>query len=85
MVTETVRRRFLSDEPETAAARTFTFRATPEDMEAFRDELFAFVRRRYQELEAQAADRADARVYAVYTGATVTEPEEGPDDGEEDW
>lgn len=35
-VTETVRRRFLSDEPETAAARTFTFRASPADMEKFR-------------------------------------------------
>ncbi|MCB9547590.1 MAG: hypothetical protein H6706_17320 [Myxococcales bacterium] len=84
-VSETVRRRFLSDEPETAAARTFSFRATPEDMAAFRDELFAFVRKRYQELEAQAEGRDDARIYAVYTGATVTEPEEVSEDGEEDW
>lgn len=74
-VTETVRRRFLSDEPETAAARTFTFRARPADLEAFRDELFAFIRERYQELEAQAEGDPDARVYAVYTGATESSRE----------
>lgn len=76
-VTETVRRRFLSDEPETAAARTFTFRANPEDMERFREELFGFIRSRYPELEARAENSPDARTYAVYSGATVTEPEEG--------
>ncbi|MCA9547484.1 MAG: hypothetical protein KC613_23935, partial [Myxococcales bacterium] len=69
-VTETVRRRFLSDEPELAAARTFTFQARPEDVEALRDEFFAFIRERYRELEARAADAEDARTYAVYAGAT---------------
>jgi hypothetical protein len=75
-VTETVRRRFLSDEPGSAAARTFTFRARPEDMEAFREELFDFVRARYREMEGRAIDADDARIYAVYTGATETDPAE---------
>ena len=77
-VTETVRRRFLSDEPGTAAARTFTFRARPEDLEAFRDELFHFIRSRYREIEELAADADDARVYALYAGATLTRDEEEP-------
>lgn len=74
-VTETVRRRFLSDEPETAAARTFTFRALPEDLEQFREDLFAFVRERYQQLEERADGDPEARVYAVYTGATESNRE----------
>ena len=69
-VTETVRRRFLSDEPDTAAARTFTFRANPEDLMEFREELFAYIRERYQELESKSDGDPDARVYAVYSGAT---------------
>lgn len=73
-VAETIRRRFLDDEPDSAAARTFTFRARPEDMARFREELFAFVRARYQALEEQAANADDAQVYAVYTGATVARP-----------
>jgi hypothetical protein len=72
-VTETVRRRFLGDEPETAAARTFTFSARPEEMERFREDLFEFVRTRYAELEANAEGADDARVFALYTGATVVE------------
>lgn len=75
-VTETVRRRFLSDTPETAAARTFTFRARPADMEAFRESLFDFVRARYAEMEAAAANDEDARVYAVYAGAAPANGEE---------
>lgn len=71
-VTETVRRRFLSDEPETAAARTFTFRARPDDMAAFREELFDFIRQRYQALEAAAEGDESAQVYAVYAGATAS-------------
>lgn len=74
-VTETIRRRFLSDDPQSAAARTFTFSARPADMEAFREELFAFVRARYQELEAMAGDSDDARVYALYTGVTPNREE----------
>ncbi len=71
-ITETMRRRFLSDEADTAAARTFTFEALPADMLAFREELFVFIRERYREMEARAAEHPDARVYAVYTGATET-------------
>ncbi len=78
-VTETVRRRFLSDEPETAAARTFTFRARPEDVDALRDEFFAFIRERYRDLEDSAQDADDARTYAIYAGATLVrdDDEEG--------
>lgn len=75
-VTETIRRRFLSDEPDTAAARTFTFAARPADMAAFREELFEFIRSRYRELEDAAASADDAQVYAIYTGATVAREED---------
>jgi hypothetical protein len=77
-VTETVRRRFLSDTPETAAARTFSFRARPADMEAFRVSLFEFIREQYTELEALASDADDVRVYALYAGATISRDEEEP-------
>jgi hypothetical protein len=72
-VTETIRRRFLTDSPDDAAARTFSFRARPEDMEAFRKELFEFIRSRTNEIETQAAGAEDAEVYAVYAGNTATE------------
>lgn len=71
-VTETVRRRFLSDDPEAAAARTFTFKARPEDVEAFREELFEYIREKFREVEQKATDADDARVYAIYTGCTPT-------------
>lgn len=74
-VTETVRRRFLSDGPEDAAARTFTFSARKEDVEALRDELFAFIRERTNALEQRAAGDPDAAVYALYTGVTEREGE----------
>ena len=72
-VTETIRRRFLADEADSAGGRTFSFRARPDDMEAFRDELFEFVRTRYSEMEARAHDAEDARVYALYAGMTPTD------------
>ena len=72
-VTETVRRRFLSDEPDDAKARTFTFRARKEDVEAFREELLAFIRERSIEMEAAAADDEDSGVYSVYAGTTLRE------------
>ncbi|MCA9538239.1 MAG: hypothetical protein KC620_05095 [Myxococcales bacterium] len=74
-VTETVRRRFLTDAPDSAAARTFSFRGRPEDVEAFRDELFAFIRARSAEIEARAVDLDDVGVFAVYTGLTPTDQE----------
>jgi hypothetical protein len=72
-VTETVRRRFLSDSPDDAAARTFTFRARREDLDAFRDELFDFLRQRTVELEERANGDEDAAVVALYSGTTITE------------
>ncbi len=69
-VAETIRRRFLADDAECAGARTFSFLARPEDAEAFRDELFEFMRRRYAEMEARAAGSEDARLFALYGGLT---------------
>lgn len=73
VVTETVRRRFLSDSPNDAAARTFTFRARQEDVEAFREALFAFIREQANEMERRAEGDDDANVYAVYSGVTSTD------------
>lgn len=75
-VTETVRRRMISDEPESAAARTFSFRARPEDVKAFREAFFEFVRTRYRDLEEAAADDPAARCYALYAGVTEMEEAE---------
>ena len=72
-VTETIRRRFLSDSPDDAAARTFSFRANPDDVEQFRQDLFDFIRSRTNQMEKDARDCANAGVYAVYAGATVRE------------
>ena len=71
-VTETIRRRFLSENPDDAAARTFTFRARREDIEAFRAELFDFIRHKTAELEEKAGDAQDAVTFALYSGSTVT-------------
>jgi hypothetical protein len=68
-VTETVRQRFLGDAPDHAAARTFTFKARPEEMARFREELFEFIRQRYRDIEARAAGDAEAKVFAVYAGS----------------
>lgn len=76
VITETVRQRFLGDEPDHAAARTFTFKARPEDMERFRSELFEFIRTRYREMEARASGDPDARVFAVYTGSAPLHDDE---------
>ncbi|MFN3197266.1 MAG: hypothetical protein ACE366_02440 [Bradymonadia bacterium] len=80
-VTETVRRRFLSAHPETAAARTFAFKARPEDVEAFRTALFDFIREGYMDLESKAEGDPDARVYSVYAGATETADDADPEEG----
>ncbi|MEE2787423.1 MAG: hypothetical protein VX589_08800 [Myxococcota bacterium] len=71
-MTETVRRRFLSDRPEDAAARTFTFRARHEDFEVFQQELFDYIRARTVEIE-QRAQGEDADTVALYAGMTFTE------------
>ena len=72
-VTDTVRRRFLSDSPEDAAARNFTFKARREDLEAFREELFSFIRERANQMEADAVDDGSAELFALYTGMTIKE------------
>ena len=72
-VTETIRKRFLSDSPDEASARTFTFRASPEDMEAFRDELWTFMRTRMNELEEKGRNDEKARTYSLYSGMTGRE------------
>ncbi len=74
-VTETIRKRFLSDQPDEAAARTFSFRATPEDMAKFRRELFEFIRSKTNEMERNADVSDESEVFAVYAGSTVTEAE----------
>jgi len=74
-MTETVRRRFLSDAPDDAAARTFTFAARREDIEAFTEELFAFIRERTGEMERRAEGDEQAQVYSIYTGVTESEGE----------
>lgn len=75
-VTETVRRRFLDDEPESAGARTFSFVARPDEMARFKDELFDFVRTRYAEMELNAKDADDAQLYALYAGMTPAPAED---------
>lgn len=72
-VTETVRTRFLSEYPDQAAARTFTFRANPEDMETFKEELWQFLRTKMNELEERSRDDEDAKTYSLYSGLTGRE------------
>ena len=51
-ISETLRLRFLEKSADPlAAARTFTFNANPEEIEAFREDVFNFIRQRYRELE----------------------------------
>ncbi len=69
-VTETIRRQFLDKPTDCTAARTFSFKARPEDMMAFREKLFEFVREQYKVLEERAEKSEDARVYSVYAGVT---------------
>ncbi len=72
-VTETIRTRFLSDRPQDASARTFTFRARPEDLEEFRDELWLFLRTRMNELEERSREDDEARTYTLYSGVAGKE------------
>lgn len=74
IIAETVRQRMLSDEPGTAAARTFSFRARPEDVEQFRENVFQFVRDEYQKLEANAGN--EGRSYSLYAGMAELEGDE---------
>ena len=73
VVTETIRRRFLTDAPDDAVARTFSFRANRVDMEAFSDELLAFIRERAAEMEKAAANDPEAETFSFYTGSTSME------------
>ncbi len=72
-VTETIRTRFLSEHPEDAAARTFTFRANPEDVDAFKEELWQFLRTKMNELEEKARDDDAARTFSFYSGLSGKE------------
>ena len=72
-VTETIRTRFLSEYPEQASARTFTFRANPEDMDAFKEELWQFLRVRMNEMEEKSRDSEDAKTFSLYSGLTGRE------------
>jgi len=72
-ITETIRRRFLSDQPDSAAARTFSFKGRPEDVEAFREEFFDFLRTKLADIEAKAVDADDTELFSVYTGLTGVE------------
>jgi len=74
-MSETVRRRMLQDEAECAAARTFAFRARPDDMAALQAEVLDLIRRRSVELEAAAAHDPGARSFALYLGTTPVDPE----------
>ncbi|MBU0553408.1 hypothetical protein KKF91_17110 [Myxococcota bacterium] len=72
-LTETVRRRFLDDEPHKASARTFTFRARPAEIEAFLEDLYAFIRARTLDLETNCAGEgvdleAEAEIFSLYLG-----------------
>lgn len=73
VLTETILQRFIGDEPEEAGARTFAFKAKPEDARAFREELLTFIRGRLHELEDAAEGCADARTYGLYTGSCARE------------
>lgn len=60
-VAETLRRRFLESSPDAhSTARTFTFQANPEEIEAFKEDLLTFLRERTQALEDSARARAEA-------------------------
>ena len=72
-LTQTIKQRFLSDEPGAAAARTFTFKARPEDMAKFREALFDFIRENSASMEATAQEADETQLYALYTGATPKE------------
>ena len=72
-VTETIRTRFLSEYPDQASARTFTFRANPDDMEQFKQELWQFLRAKMNEMEEQSRDSEEARSFSLYSGVSAKE------------
>lgn len=71
-ITETIRRCFLERGPGCASARTFSFKARRSDVELLRNEVFEFIRERYQKLEerAQQSESDDTELYTVYAGIT---------------
>ncbi|MFN3198814.1 MAG: hypothetical protein ACE366_10445 [Bradymonadia bacterium] len=76
VLTETILQRFIGDEPDEAAARTFAFKARPEDARAFREELLDFIRARVHELEEAAEEADESRVYGLYTGSCLRDEED---------
>ena len=73
-ISETIRTRFLSEYPEAATARTFTFRADPEQMAEFHNELWKFLRDKMIELEEQSKEAPErARTFSMYAGLAQRE------------
>ena len=81
-ISETLRLRFLEEPGDPlAAARTFTFHADHKEIEAFREDVLTFIRKRYRDLEDRALsefddlseeERADIQKFALYIGITPT-------------
>ena len=84
-VGETLHRRFLEAAPDPLTlARTFTFQAREEDIQALQVELLEFIRERYRELEERAlaeleSSEPDAQVtqFSLYVGVTPTPQHDG--------
>ena len=81
VIGETLRLRFLEDEPDpSTVARTFTFQANEEDLLAFQDELLTYIRERYREIEERALEMSSdgkaspesSRSFSLYLGMTPT-------------
>ncbi len=68
-VTETIRQRFLDSKPERATARTFSFRARPQDMARFQKDLLHFLRSQSTQLEERVEAEDEAEVYFLYMGS----------------
>jgi hypothetical protein len=72
-VTETLRRRFLEDQPDPlAAARTFAFKAPTQEVEKLQEEVFDFIRKKYRELEQLSSelDDSECETLSLYVGIT---------------
>ena len=78
-IAETLKRRFLESNPDPKVlARTFTFQARDEDIEALQEELLTFIREKYRALEKRALvdddgeDTSDVNSFSLYVGVTPT-------------
>jgi hypothetical protein len=96
-IAQTVHCRFLKekDDPR-ATARTFTFNASEEDIEAFQNELLDFIRTKYRELEQKATEleqsdpkqaeamKAHIKTFSLYVGmAPQNNPRESGDSNDQ--